>query len=439
MERIISPLFFYPPKDEGVYNDLICHTIHNKSKKEVASRMEKRILRYFRDISILLLLMLVVVPLMYQYHNPEIISTSHRTMNQRNAIIPSSFGNPISYQFYENVGQIDCQNVSYYGILEDRLIGFGVDRIFVFDSDYRELATISLGTQRRNIPRGTSIISSSINYFYGKNESYIGVKSFQSIVYSNLYQDLKLEFCFSSEGIVYEFSDSVPMQSNPLALRIEEDLTILSNLTRVTFESTSNQLNEFSTYLGGSHTDMGNDLFVDQFGNVYVIGSTWSTNFPSHDGLNSQKDSLDDCFITKLNSTGTGFEYATFIGGSGRDSAVAVDVDVLGNVYIGGTTISDDFPITNCTFDSTVPNGYRKGFLLKLSSNGNELLYSTYIGGQGFDTLTDISVDSMLNICAVGSTLSSDFPTENSYNDTFGGALDTFFLKLNSTGNGLLY
>jgi hypothetical protein len=103
----------------------------------------------------------------------------------------------------------------------------------------------------------------------------------------------------------------------------------------------------YSTYLGGSSGDSGKGIAVDASGNAYVTGSTNSTDFPTRNPLQTSNHGLGDAFVTKLNATGSALVYSTYLGGSSSDLAVGITVDASGNAYVTGYTYSTDFPTRN--------------------------------------------------------------------------------------------
>lgn len=142
--------------------------------------------------------------------------------------------------------------------------------------------------------------------------------------------------------------------------------------------------------------------------------------------------------------------YSTFLGGTGEDTAVEIAVSKHGNAYVTGLTTSINFPTKpiNAKFG---PGGGSDAFVTKFSAEGNQLVYSTYIGGSSNENFYDdlevpgvtyggITIDSIGNAYVTGSTRSSDFPTTPSaYQETLKGLSDTFVTKLNAAGSALLY
>ena len=193
----------------------------------------------------------------------------------------------------------------------------------------------------------------------------------------------------------------------------------------------------YSTYLGGIGNDWGRGIAVDSEGNAYVTGETTSTDFPTASPLQPAHGGIHDVFVAKLNADGSAMLYSTYLGGSGGDGGWGIAVDNEGNAYVRGVTGSTDFPTVNPL--QAVYGGAYDVFIAKLNTDGSALLYSTYLGGSGEDFGHGIVVDSEGNAYVTGVTGSSDFPTANPLQATYGGEHDAFVAKLNADGSVLLY
>jgi hypothetical protein len=193
----------------------------------------------------------------------------------------------------------------------------------------------------------------------------------------------------------------------------------------------------YSTYLGGQGNDVGKSLalFTDEAGKTfaYVAGFTESTNFPTMSPRQgSHGGGTWDAFVAKLNDTGSGLVYSTYLGGSGQDKVQGLAVDAAGNAYVTGHTASTNFPTVNSLFP--YKNG---GFVAELNAAGSALVYSTYLGG---GSSTAIAVDSSGNAYVTGSTSSTSFPsTAGAFQTTPAGQGDAFVMKLLPGGSGLAY
>ena len=148
-----------------------------------------------------------------------------------------------------------------------------------------------------------------------------------------------------------------------------------------------------------------------------------------------------DVFVTKLNPTGSGLVYSTYLGGSNHEYANGIAIDSSGNAYITGVTYSTDFPTTAGAFDTTFNGGQYDAFVTKLNATGSGLVYSTYLGGSFDDVGYGIAIDSSGNAYLTGFTTFTDFPTTaGAFDITYnGGQYDAFVTKLNATGSGLVY
>ena len=133
--------------------------------------------------------------------------------------------------------------------------------------------------------------------------------------------------------------------------------------------------------------------------------------------------------------------YSTYLGGSGEDNALGNAVDALGSIYIVGTTPSTDFPVTPGSFDTSYGGGTADVFVTKMSADGSEQVYSTFIGGSSTDCHWDcaIAVDSTGAAYITGATMSSDYPTTAGGYDLTRNGTDGFLTKLTPSGTALAY
>lgn len=183
----------------------------------------------------------------------------------------------------------------------------------------------------------------------------------------------------------------------------------------------------YSSYLGGDEEDLCQDLAVDEDGNAYVCGQTASKNFPVVDPAQAEKSGALDAFAAKVEPDGEELEFATFLGGGGDDFAQGIAVDEDGLIYVTGKTRSIDFPLENPHQPSKRAN--HDVFILQLDDSGDEVLYSTFFGGDGSDTGIDVAIDGEGRICVFGSSNSKDFPRKKSIQKKHAGYLDLFVLR----------
>jgi CHU_C Type IX secretion signal domain/PKD domain len=231
----------------------------------------------------------------------------------------------------------------------------------------------------------------------------------------------------------------------------------------------------YATHLGGSGTDVPQSMIVNQEGELLILGITGSNDFPvsskaydqTYNGGIIFKDGINDTtviggvniptgsdlFITKLSSDGSQLLASTYIGGSyndgqllgidelarnyGDESRGDINFDSQGNIIIASRTASEDFPMLQ-SYDSTFSGGRTDGLLLKLSADLDQLLWSTFLGGNGSDVALSVKIDSMDNIFVAGGTTSADFPvTANTYRPNFMGVADGWVAHISAGGDSL--
>jgi hypothetical protein len=192
-----------------------------------------------------------------------------------------------------------------------------------------------------------------------------------------------------------------------------------------------------SSFFGGSNNDYGRSIAIDTQGSIFVTGETYSSTFPTTGGAyDTTYNSYYDCFVLKLNSAGDTLLYSTFVGGSNYDYPTGIAV-ATGYAYVSGYTQSSDFP-TESAWNSTINGGY-DAFVFKLNPSGDDLVYSTYVGGSSTDYARCIAVDPAGNAFVAGETHSYNFPLVNAYQNTSHSAPDCFVFKLGTDGSSMGY
>ncbi len=196
----------------------------------------------------------------------------------------------------------------------------------------------------------------------------------------------------------------------------------------------------YSTYLDGGDdgTSQGNAIAVDSSGDAYVTGATTSFDFPTTSGAFQTDNEDGGAFVAKLNATGSALVYSTCLGNNG-DSGNGIAVDSAGDAYVTGTTSLNDFPTTAGAFQTVREGFYATAFVTKLNAAGSALIYSTYLGGNGYDQGNGIAVDSAGDAYITGTTGSTDFPITAGAFQTVNGDNDAFVTKLNADGTALVY
>lgn len=201
----------------------------------------------------------------------------------------------------------------------------------------------------------------------------------------------------------------------------------------------------FATLLGGTKREHHTAITVDEQGYIYVAGGTESPDFPVTDGaydtsFNGKGQWAGDVFITKLNPTGTDIIFSTFLGGAVEETVTGgcLKIDSKGNIIIGGVTVSKDFPLTEGIIEEEKK---QHGFLSKMSPDGKELIFSTYIGESAMEMILGLDVDNKDNIYITGSTRTEDLPvTDNAIRKKLiepenGARIDHYIAKINATNN----
>jgi IPT/TIG domain./Beta-propeller repeat. len=200
----------------------------------------------------------------------------------------------------------------------------------------------------------------------------------------------------------------------------------------------------YSTYLGGTSDEEENAIAVDSSGNIYIAGSTKSSDFPVTSGVaqpafGGRGSFGGDAYVIKYDPTGNRIVYATYLGGSGDDNAHGIAVDSSGRAYVTGATDSKNFPLSQ-PFQGTFGGSTYDSFITRLSADGSALSYSSYLGGSGNDLATAVTVDSSGNAYIAGYTFSTNFPNTNGFQTSFAGRIfDAFLTKVNAAGLAVAY
>ncbi|MGC8957183.1 MAG: SBBP repeat-containing protein [Candidatus Kapaibacteriota bacterium] len=204
----------------------------------------------------------------------------------------------------------------------------------------------------------------------------------------------------------------------------------------------------YATFLGGGGTDYIAGMSVDELGNVYLGGTTNSTDFPLKNPISNSINGLYDAFVTKLSSSMNSLIYSTYVGGNKDDITVSAQIAPDKGFYVCGYTESTNLPTTGGAIQTKI-KGRKDIFIIKLSSSGQLIDYCTYIGGGDDDIPYAMVVSESGNLFITGTTKSSDFPmapyreqrvgwqtvvTESPYDRTFNGGWDAFALKLLGEG-----
>ncbi len=213
----------------------------------------------------------------------------------------------------------------------------------------------------------------------------------------------------------------------------------------------------YADYIGGNTFDVGFALAIDNAGEVYVTGSTESSDFPTVNAYQGTYPGGFNAFLTKISADGSTLLYSTYFGGNGTDSPASIALDSSDDMLIAGTTSSTNIPTANAYQSTASANQGGQfgdyGFLTKFSPDGSTLLYSTYFAGdsnvtyscgssscwpQPYSGIMGLALDSSGNAYVGGSTNTYNFPTtSNVYQTSNNGPQNNmagFVAKFSSSG-----
>ena len=199
----------------------------------------------------------------------------------------------------------------------------------------------------------------------------------------------------------------------------------------------------YGRYVGGGGPELGLAITVDFSGSAYLSGLTTSTNFPTVNPFQPNFGGGDtDGFVTKVAVNGGSLVYSSYLGGNGNENftflsqlpftGLGIAVDSAGNAIVSGTTDSTNFPTKNAVRPQF--GGVSDAYVTKINAAGNDLVYSTYLGGDNEELGFGVAVDAAGNAYAAGSTTSTNFPTANPLQGSLKGTIDGFITKLTPAG-----
>lgn len=226
----------------------------------------------------------------------------------------------------------------------------------------------------------------------------------------------------------------------------------------------------YSTYLGGSGAEVPHSLIVNSQNELYIYGSTGSSNFPmagnsfdnTFNGGTSytltniiQFNNGSDIVLARLSANGQQLLSSTYVGGSGNDGLNMftplrnnyaddcrgeIIIDKNDNIYVVSTTASTNFPVTSGAFQTSHGGGNLDGCVFKMDNALSTMIWSSYIGGSGLDAVYSISLDKHDNPVVAGGTTSNNFPVSpNAVKPSYqGGTCDGFITRISSTGSNIL-
>lgn len=353
-----------------------------------------------------------------------------------------------------------------------------------------------LGMQSTARPVPGSPVNAVTNYFIGNNPANwrLGVTSYNEVRYRDVYPGIELRFHGDNNTVEYDFLVAPGADPSRIrvridgaqALRLANDGSLIAELPggrelrqglpaiyqdidgrrspvtgRFTIEPAKDGAQVFgfevaaydrnsplvidptitdSFYIGGAFNDFGNTMAFDATGDyVYVAGTTLSSIFPG-DGSAGQARSQTDVFVARYVTDGSAALTQAILVGSAADTCTALAVGTTG-VYLTGSTLSSDFPVTLPLFAS-LAGTKADAYITKLSLSLGTKLFSTFYGGTGTESgnaiavMQDSGVDAALYVA--GTTDSTDLPTRNALYSQNSGGTDGFLLKMRPDG-GLIH
>ncbi len=293
------------------------------------------------------------------------------------------------------------------------------------------LALRFLGSNRNVAVRGERAGPGRVNYLLGNDPTKwrTGLRTYERVVYSNLWPGVDMMFAGTNGKLKYEFL--VRPGASPTTIRL--------------------------AYRGAK------GLSLDRRGNLRIrtsVGVLTDTRPVSYQLVAGKRVPVRSRFALEPHGGGYGFAvesaydrryplvidpglvYSSYLGGNGDDYGLGIVVDGAGSAYVGGWTSSGTFPTTPGAFDTTSNGGFGDAFVTKLAASGGALVYSSYLGGTGFDFGADIALDGAGSAYLTGHTGSTDFPTTaGAFDTTLNGDIgwDAFVTKLSASGAALLY
>jgi len=288
-----------------------------------------------------------------------------------------------------------------------------------------------LGANTAPVISGQDRLQGTSNYFQGTSNYFIGndpskwrtrISKYAKVRYREVYPGIDLVFYGDQRRLEYDFVVSPGSDPSKIMLEFqgveEVSLDERGNLVlRLKDGEVIQNAPVIYQEVDGSKVDVAGGYLIDRKGRVGCQVASWDRQRPLV---------IDPVLV-----------YSTFLGGNGRDVGSAIAVDSSGNAYVTGETCSSDFPTVNALYPDSI--GY-DAFIFKLSPDGSQAVYSTYLGGGNTDGGYGIAVDGAGNAYVTGYTSSNSFPTVNAlYPDYQGGVSDAFIFKLSPDGSQAVY
>jgi len=307
-------------------------------------------------------------------------------------------------------------------------------------------------------PRGIGPLPGASNYFAGADQSgwVTGVRSYASVVLEGLWDGVDLVYTIADGSLKYELRlaprarvPDISMSVEGARVRVDDGELVLETPVGcirdgdllVLGEGASRRLPSrflargdgfgfavegrlpgealvidpvvWSTLVGGTGRDRGSDVAVGADGSVYCAGNTFADDFPTTPGAYDTTVGPwtgENIVVFRLDPEGASLEFATYLESRNYDYRAYIYVDDEGFVYVAGQVGGPGFPVTEGAFDTSF-NGVCDCFVTKLTPDGSDLVFSTYVGGNEYDRVYDLFVDEEGSCYVGGVTDSTNFPT----------------------------
>jgi len=404
--------------------------------------------------------------------------------------------------FVENKGQVN-EKAAYYLQGKDKTLFFTSNGVTFLIKGKEKHCAVNLefdGASPLVKPTGEDRQNARFSYFKGDQNNWkTGVAAFKKLVYKDLWPGIDLVYTGVAEKLKYEFvvkpgadpkmirlvyrgvsgltvNDKGSLKIKTLANDFEDGIPYAyqvdggshkqvsmaySQIKKISDDSFSFTFDlgaydsaktlildpvliVYCGYIGGDGGENGFDIAVDNKRRIYVIGQTDSAplTFPVKTGpCLSYSGGMYDLFVARINSQGTDLEYCGYIGGDKVENGQSIKVDNAGNAYITGYTDSDETSFPVKVGPSLTSGGNFDGFVAKINSQGTDLEYCGYIGGDKADFARDIGIDENGSAYVSGTTQSDEnsFPVCVGPDITFSTPQDVFVAKVKSDGTGFDY
>ncbi len=270
----------------------------------------------------------------------------------------------------------------------------------------------------------------------GAADCYVGkISSTGSLIFSTYFGGSANDYCYSmvlgqdGSPIIVAGSSSPDF---PFKNAIQTDF---NRITPALFKiSSDGQTLLYSSFIGGPIWGTARGVAVDSNGNIYVTGDVIGTGLVTKNAFQTEPlAATQSDFFMKLDPSGQNLIYSSYLGGSSA-AATSIVVDAQGSVYVGGLAESADFPTLN-SLQQYKGGGILQSdlFVAKFAPSGNQLIYSTLLGGSGNEQGPVLTLDASGNLYGIGTTQSTDFPVVNAYQPQFGGDFDAVLFKISDS------